>query len=267
MDIPYHHTFRLILSSFLNIKQLREMALSRLILQRSDEKECIICKGKSISIIQFLQDSFQIEKFYCHDCEHIFSNNLRQDVQMGDKLFNYKAESNFLKKQLQLQVSLIKELKLSCGNILDFGVGGNLKIMENLSRRFPEFKFFACDIFQCKQKNYFQTYSEESPMHFFDGISSHAVIEHLDNTIEAWKYFNRLLKPLDNGGGIMLHSFPSQVNEDLFHWSIKIASHECLFSEKSLKLVCKMSGFKLIKCKLFTSAVHPVFVFRKVADV
>lgn len=64
----------------------------------------------------------------------------------------------------------------------------------------------------------------------------------------------------------MVHAFPSQIVEDLNHWAIKIDSHECLFSETSHDLICRKSGFELIKVKYFAGVQHPVYYFRKTCD-
>lgn len=266
MSLFFLHPFRILLSKILNQKMLRNRTLDKLLQKKIDYIECSICKSKKISIIHFNSESTLIKKYYCHNCDHIFSNNLQLNASLGQELFNYQSESKFFHQQLQLQISLLKEIYASSGNILDFGVGGNFQIQDYLSKRYPNFNFYTCDIYQNERKNYFQSYSADSPLHIFDGISSHAVIEHIDNTIDAWTYFNKLLKPIKLGGGIMLHSFPSQINEDLHHWSVQIGSHECIFSEQSLNILCAKTGFKLLKCKIFTTAVHPVFVFRKVFD-
>ena len=131
---------------------------------------------------------------------------------------------------------------------------------------YPQHQFHACDLYSSNARDYFQIYSPASPLRRFDGISSNAVVEHLDNTLEAWRYLNRLLKPMAEGGGMMVHAFPSQIVEDPNHWAIRIASHECLFSRKSLELACRHSGFAFIRIRYFASVQHPVYYFRKTRD-
>jgi cyclopropane fatty-acyl-phospholipid synthase-like methyltransferase len=108
-----------------------------------------------------------------------------------------------------------------------------------LNSNFNDIIFEGCDIYPKDAKCYFQSYSDMSHLNIYDAISSNAVIEHLGDTINSWKYLNRLLKASNEGGGIMIHAFPSQITEDYLHWTIEIRSHKCLFSKKSLSLIVR----------------------------
>ena len=233
-------------------------------------RECPVCSNRSAYVVRFKFETALITKFQCCKCAHLFSNNLKADLATASKLFNYEGENS----QKQGQEFLIEKLyqlvkdnsRQKQFNLLDFGVGGNLGTVEGLRAKYPESHFYACDLYEKKHDYYFQTYHDQSKLGFFDGISSNAVIEHLDNTTEAWAYLNHLLKPARLGGGFMVHAFPSQVNEDPFHWAIRIYSHECLFSKESLRAICEKTGFELLHIKYFHQVQHPVFFFRKVAD-
>jgi len=128
--------------------------------------------------------------------------------------------------------------------------------------------FYACDINERNETNYFKTYENDKMLGLFDGIASSNVVEHLDNTIEAWQYFNRLLKPYsDSRCSVMVHSFPSQLHYDFSHWGVQIKSHLCLFSERSLKIICERSGFGLSGWRWSGALRFPIFYFKKSEDV
>jgi hypothetical protein len=191
---------------------------------------------------------------------------LNQNLQKAAQLFAYERPNDQYEGQKRLQVELVKSTSVSKGRYLDFGVGGNIGISGDLRHIYPQHEFYSSDLYPSSTMHYFQMYSPDSPLHSFDGISSNAVIEHLDNTLEAWRYLNRLLKPVSKGGGIMIHAFPSQIVEDPNHWAIKIESHECLFSNDSLRLTCQKSGFELLKRRYFANVQHPVYFFAKTSE-
>lgn len=233
-------------------------------------RECPVCSNQSVYVIRFRFEAKLITKFRCCECGHLFSSNLKADLATASKLFNYEGE-NLQKLGQEFVVEKLYQLIADNTaqkqfNLLDFGVGGNFGTVESMRVKYPASHFYACDLYEKEHEFYFQTYQDQSKLGFFDGISSNAVVEHLDNTMEAWTYLNRLLKPVRLGGGFMVHAFPSQVNEDLFHWAIKIYSHECLFSKKSLQTICEKTGFELLSIKYFHQVQHPVFFFKKVSD-
>jgi hypothetical protein len=113
-------------------------------------------------------------------------------------------------------------------------------------------------------------------MHSIQQLIRHAAIaarircRWLKFTISSWSRFNRLLKPVNEGGGIMVHAFPSLLHHDFDHWAIQIRSHTCLFSAKSLRFLCERTGFKLIRGVLPRPVGphdHAVMIFRKISDL
>lgn len=203
-------------------------------------------------------------------CGHLFSNNLERDPERAKERFDYQNENRqnqgqqFLAQTLYLRLERQLPGEKFC--LLDFGAGGNLSASSALREKYPGHRFFACDLVPRSVGYYFQTYEDDSKLGMFDGISSNAVIEHLDNTLEAWLRLNRLLKSVRETPTWMMHAFPSQVNEDPWHWTLRIRSHECLFSEVSLKMICDKTGFEWIETRDYYQVQHPVFLFRKVAD-
>lgn len=231
---------------------------------------CPICNCGDIYNIYFNYEKKEIIKYYCGFCEHIFSKNLNADFNKGNELFNYSQENNHIKDQIHLLETMVKKTgkkRNGLRKFLDYGIGGNYSHLNKLNSKYNNVYFYGCDIYPSKRGNYFTCHQDSSFNGLFDGISSNAVIEHLDNTIYSWQYFNKLLKSKDEGIGIMMHSFPSQITEDMLHWTIRIQSHECLFSKKSLKIVCDKTGFKLIRISSNYKVQHPIYIFEKVKDL
>jgi 2-polyprenyl-3-methyl-5-hydroxy-6-metoxy-1,4-benzoquinol methylase len=233
-------------------------------------QECPVCLNYDTYLVHIHYSGEDIPKKLCRACRHLYSNNLRQDIERAGKFFNYQNENLQKPGQQFLLEKLFKNLEMHRPgenfSVLDFGAGGNLSSSAAMREKHPGHRFFACDLIPRKDDFYFQTYQDDSKLSFFDGISSNAVIEHLDNTLEAWLYLNRLLKPVGVAPTWMLHAFPSQINEDPWHWALRIRSHECLFSETSLKMVCDKAGFECLETRDYWQVQHPVFLFRKVAD-
>jgi SAM-dependent methyltransferase len=96
----------------------------------------------------------------------------------------------------------------------------------------------------------------------FEAIISIDVIEHLGNTLDAWKSLNKLLKP----NGVMAHSFPSRIHFSLLHDHCAAPFHTSLFSRKSLELLSAKAGFSLEAIEPFPAGIPYVFRFRKIRE-
>jgi len=230
---------------------------------------CPVCGGGDCRMTAFERPEGLIEKYICSDCEHLFSEFLQTDPGLGQEMFHFDTENAGKETQVQLLEELARRSGLERGTFLDFGVGGNLAAFQEAQTRLPRHRFMACDTYPSPVEGYFQTYAEQSPLHVFDGISSYAVVEHLTETVAAWTYLNRLLKPVAAGGGLMVHAFPSQLHHDFDHWAIQIKSHVCLFSPRSLSRVCEMTGFRMEDGRMLRPIgqhAHGIMVFRKVRD-
>lgn len=260
---PLYWRFR---SLILNNKIIRRIYISKNAISNCDFIPCPVCDYKQSKIINFKIENRLVEKNLCLNCNHLFSNWLNDSIELTKSLFKYDKINHSSNGQKELIIKSIKFSSKTNGKFLDFGIGGNLSVYSNLKLK-DNNEIFGCDIIQRNEKNYFKTYEDESMIGFFDAISSNAVVEHLYNTKEAWIYFNKLLKPLNEGGGIMLHAFPSQINFDYMHWTIKIKSHVCLFSIDSLKKIIDYAGFELIKIEFDKKIQHPVFYFKKIRDL
>ncbi len=238
------------------------------ILSRKEQiqRSCPVCTNDTCVEVEFIFEGEKIKKYMCLQCNHLFSLWIGTDLHKAQCLFDYNRENEWKRGQKYLLMEAARYSQ-KLGRYLDFGVGGNISAFQELNNELQGDSFYACDINKRNIKKYFVTYEDESMLGTFDGIASSEVIEHLDNTVEAWKYFNRLLKPIRDSGGKMVHSFPSQLHCDLSHWGIRIKSHLCLFSERSLKLVCEKSGFELTGWKFRGFLKFPAFYFKKTKDV
>lgn len=264
---PLYWNFRKV---FLNNRLVSKYLRNKIITNKVENQTCPICESNSITSLKFYFEQIDIMKFYCNVCGHIFTNNLRADIQKGFELFNYESENEHINDQkflLLLLEKFTRNTAIKNRRLLDFGISGNYRHLLELNANFKNVIFEGCDIYPCERKYYFQCYADEKKLGSFDGISSNAVVEHLDDTINSWKYLNKLLKPVESGGGIAIHAFPSQINEDYLHWAIQIKSHECLFSKNSLSILCSKTGFELIKIKNSSEVQHPVFFFKKVRNL
>ena len=260
---------RIRLRHFHFVQEWRRQLRRRLRAPLAENATCPICGCTVCRTTTFKRTEGIIEKQLCPCCNHLFSGFLQTDPALGQEMFGFDTEND----GKATQICLLKEVAQRTGSdratVLDFGVGGNLAAFQEAQRLMPQHQFMACDTYQSSTQGYFQTYTSESPLGKFDGISSYAVIEHLTATVSAWTYLNRLIKPMAAGGGIMVHAFPSQLHHDFDHWAIQIKSHVCLFSPKSLAQLCKMTGFKMVdgfRLRPVGAHAHGVMVFRKVKD-
>lgn len=230
---------------------------------------CPVCGGDGCRTTAFDRPEGRIGKYICSGCGHLFSDFLQTDPDLGQEMFRFDTENDGKETQVALLEELIRRSGVDRGTYLDFGVGGNLAAFQEVQARHPQHRLMACDTYPSPVPGYFQTYAEDSPKHCFDGISSYAVVEHLTETVAAWTYLNRLLKPTAAGGGIMVHAFPSQLHHDFEHWSIQIRSHVCLFSPISLARVCEQTGFHMetgSRYRPIGKHAHGIMVFRKTSD-
>jgi hypothetical protein len=208
-------------------------------LNPTTDTACLACSRKCTNTVRFVRTEGTIDKNLCPGCGHLFSLYQQSDPELGRILFDFGSENDAAATQLSLLEETIRRSGRTGGTFLDFGVGGNISAFQQAQLNHPNAHIFACDTYPLELENYFQTYSDRAPLGIFDGISSYAVVEHLTETFDSWSRFNRLLKPVNEGGGIMVHAFPSLLHHDFDHWAIQIRSHTCLFSPKSLRFLCK----------------------------
>ena len=171
---------------------------------------CPVCGHNDCRLIQYYFEKLPISKSLCPQCFHLFGNHdLPRNISRARGLFDYNQPSILNKSEYLLIRNMVKRSKKQTGRFLIFGIGGNVSVLDRISKEVgPSFDIWCCDLIPRKGiGNYFETYQDESQIGRFDGICSSEVVEHLDNTQEAWAYMNRLLKPMSAGGGICCTPF------------------------------------------------------------
>jgi len=210
-----------------------------------------------------------VRKYFCTNCEHLFSQWIGGNLKLAQTLFDYGVENAWSHEQTHLLHEAVVFHGGGRGAFLDFGCGANISPYQCLRTAFclpQNYDFFGCDLFTREEPNYFITY-DEARRGQFSGIASSNVLEHLDNTFDAWQWLNRMLAPVRSERTVMVHSFPSLLHYDMSHWGVQIRSHVCLFSGKSLSMICDECGFQLVKWKWRGDFRFPIFYFVKTKDV
>jgi len=150
------------------------------------------------------------------------------------------------------------------GNILDFGCGANINASQEL--REEGYNAYSCDIMPGMpyDDNFFQydNYQVYKHKNMFSVISSVDVLEHLNDPVQDFKDFNSMLVP----GGVMVHFSPMIDHFPLFGSHADTAFHTCFFSNKSLKILCDKTGFKLIN-KVYRHPGYWYYIFHKVVSL
>ena len=247
---------------------------------RVEHEICPICCNPKVYLVTFNKNPDIItNKYFCSQCNHLYLDHrigCDSYIDLINFFKNMKPRKSGLYAQKQLLEIIVRyTVKSTQRRFLDFGVGGNIGAVRDLNKKYSkkneDIEFFTCDIFErSDNNNYFQCYNnDEKYFGFFDGIVSNAVVEHLYNTYDVWCYFNKLLKSISDNGkkGIMIHAFPSLINANLRDSTVKLPGHVCLFSKKSLMLICEKTGFEYLKHSYVRGVLSPLYYFRKTRDV
>ena len=125
---PLYWTARFAL---LNSHWLKAHTVQSKLRGRVEEAECSICRSAEIFKIEFFIEH-QVDKYYCKHCQHIFSHKLNHNVERAADLFAFDKPSDQYEGQKQLQIELIRKSGVARGRFLDFGVGGNRGIAQEL---------------------------------------------------------------------------------------------------------------------------------------
>jgi SAM-dependent methyltransferase len=242
------------------------------------EEPCPICDNPTTYALSLPFDSGTesvVEKHLCGQCGHFFHFlGLVKNENEATAHFNYnKGSSEKVRSQKGLLNMASQKTASGGSNILDFGVGRNKEAYLTLDSELSCTSFYGSDIVEMDAKNYFEAYSNPSVSGEIDAICSNNTIEHIDEPVRAWSYFNELLRPISEGGGIMLHSFPSQIHYRIDRWPCLGKGHCCIFTRRSLEHLCDRTGFRLrsISYRPFIEGLpgggFPVFEFEKVSDL
>ena len=216
-------------------------------------------------------------KFRCRSCEHLWTPWLTRDLQevseIYDGIYGEKAnESTDVNFRCVYQLELITLALLATDQkepCLDFGCGPNSSVTHILRKLGKP--VHCCDIssqYAYDGEIFFRHAADPRWHNRFGGVVSIDVVEHLGDTVNSWMYFNRILKP----NGVMYHIFPTSIHCDLGHHYVTNAFHPCIFSEKSLRILCEKTGFEF--CGFVPSVIpatdptlQNIFHFRKVRNV
>lgn len=212
-------------------------------------------------------------KFLCEACGHFFTSWLDGDLSEVSSKYQGIYNNNKLLKEngrASYQLGLMKYVLQKSGGIdklriLDFGCGPNVSPTKTM--RAAGHDVHCCDILDIYpyDGDVFFRYdlSKVRSLEPFDAIVSIDVVEHLGNTFEAWRGFNKMLKL----GGKMAHCFPSRFHYSLRHKYCTTPFHTCIFSKQSLSIILKKAGFQLSAIDPFSADVPYVFYFEKVMEI
>lgn len=230
------------------------------------KKECRFCKSKEVSTFLNLID-FKLLK--CSSCQIIFvdpfpSASLQKEAnrelygrQMVQKEYWEKLPQ--LKKRAKKMVAELQKFKKT-GKLLDIGCGFGLFLkmakeagfkvygveMEKEAVKTAQEKFGLKNIYQKNVKEI------GFPERYFDVITLFDILEHLENPEVILKELKKLLKP--NGVLVIqspnIESFMFKLTKEKWNWLL-FPNHLYHFTPKSLTLLLKHSGFKIVFRKTF----------------
>ena len=212
-------------------------------------------------------------KYLCSNCGHFFTPWL--DTNLAEVATKYQGiyDSDQLLQENERAAYQLGLLRLALDHlgdkpdvrILDFGCGSNISPTKTM--REEGYDVRCCDILDIYPYDgdvFFRHDLEDTRWYGkFDAIVSIDVIEHLGNTVQAWRSLNQLLKR----DGVMLHCFPTRLHYGLRHSYCESPYHTCIFSRKSLRILTDMTGFTLEAIESFDADVPYVFRFRKMAEI
>jgi SAM-dependent methyltransferase len=244
---------------------------------------CPICGGRRSMEIKYgradfitgpsaeLPEAKAHSKYRCHRCGHLYSHWLDADLEQVGKVTGeaydngkQRVENYRAAYQLGLQRYLLAQLGHPArAALLDFGCGPNLSPTMTLREEGHDAR--CCDIMDYRYDGeiFFRHTNDPARWRqFFDGIVSIDVIEHLGNALETFTYFNRILKP----GGYMAGCFPTQYHYQRGHSYFRNPYHVCLLSPTSLRILCRKTGFSLLRIEPFEADVPHVFLFQKTRE-
>lgn len=244
-----------------------DFAYNFIIADATDEVRCPICGCQESKVFHYGLDKYSgiesHDKYCCLDCGHLFATWMNgQDMgalyaSIPQKEVLQENERKYLQKEIML-IGL--KYYNGEGNILDFGCGPNFRASREL--RDKGYNAYSCDIIPGLpyDDKFFQydKYQVHKYNNFFSVISSVDVIEHLSNPVRDFKDFNLMLVP----GGVMVHFSPMIEYFPLFGSHADTAFHTCFFSDKSLRILCEKTGFKLID-KVYKHPGYWYYVFKK----
>jgi len=172
---------------------------------------CPICAALDCKLVVFYSEKCHIEKAFCPHCIHIFSHlGLPDNPDKVRQLFVFSEPSRTCDIERKLILRLVSLARRGSTQFLNFGTGGNFAALDSARNKVKlPIQIWGCDLVMSREDRYFfKTYSDDTMLGRFDAICSSETIEHLDDTVTAWIYMNRLLKPKREGEGSCFTGFP-----------------------------------------------------------
>lgn len=218
-------------------------------------------------------------KYRCVKCSNIYATWLQRDTAEVGKIYsgceNGSAEVHAENDRKEVQKQMIricaeyvrKEHRITHLKILDFGCGPNFKAAIEMNHEDSGLTCTCCDInplLPYDGKTFFcYTGAVARELEgIYDGITSVDVFEHLNYPIDDMLKFNKFLKT----GGYMVHYTPLQWYLRLQPGHYDTPLHTNFPSKKSLQVLCRKTGFKLIgDCVPFYGYWY--LIFKKIAGV
>ena len=204
--------------------------LNGLDLVRLDGKSCPICGSWNDVAIQFAYPwDKEIQKYLCIGCPHLYAA-YDYDFLASD---SYDFQPHYPRGEAKLGAQALKALMQTSEprKILFIGSGGNQGLLDAYLPRGVE--VWYADLKQVRSCRFIEVRELTESGFKFDVVVSRAVIEHLEDPRAVIKSWLSILKD----DGIMAHSFPSLIHNDINNMMVGIRSHISIFSEPSLNLL------------------------------
>ncbi|MDO9236517.1 MAG: class I SAM-dependent methyltransferase [Aquabacterium sp.] len=222
-------------------------------------KSCPICGAWNDVAIRFAFPWDQdIQKYLCIDCRHLYAA-YDYDFIASE---SYDFKPHYPRGEARLGVQALRALPKIDGarKILFIGSGGNQGLLDAYLPTHAE--AWYSDLKQVRPCRFIPVATLAQQVEKFDAVVTRAVLEHIDDPKAVIKGWLSVLKD----GGIMAHSFPSLIHNDLNNMMVGIRSHTSIFSERSLNLLALELGLKQVmrdKFFLKTGHTHPSYFFQR----
>jgi hypothetical protein len=232
--------------------------LNGLKMVRLGGKACPVCGAWNDVAIQFAFPWDQdIQKYMCIDCRHLYAA-YEYDFLASE---SYDFNPHYPKGEARLGAEALKfRSRRGARKILFIGSGGNQGLLDGYLPK--DVEVWYADLKQVRSCRFIPVKTLAQQGLKFDAIVTRAVLEHIDDpkaVIKDW------MVALDQDG-VMAHSFPSLIHNDLNNMMVGIRSHTSIFSQTSLDLLASELGLKQVLSDRFflkTGHTHPSYFFQR----
>lgn len=199
-----------------------------------------------------------IHKYFCIGCRHLYAA-YDYDFLASD---SYDFQPHYPWGEAKLGAQALKALVQTSEprKILFIGSGGNQGLLDAYLPRNVE--VWYADLKPVRSCRFIEVRELTQSGLMFDALVSRAVIEHIADPRAVIRGWLSVLKD----DGIMAHSFPSLIHNDMNNMMVGIRSHVSIFSETSLDLLISELRVKRVLSDRFflrTGHTHPSYFFRR----